>query len=475
MKLFLWLAPGLLLAQTDWTVPPEFREAGYTRERREKGIVLTGPGTHGAMLQTFDAAPYRGSGVRLRASIRVEGEGLARLVLRVDRPSELAFFDDMSDRPIRAGEWKPVELTGEVAADARSIEVGVMSSGKALVYVDEIAFEKLPPPTPEEAAARAAIETNYARVDAAYAEGDMAAVGSLMTPDAQVVIAGASTRLSTILTQIQDQLRHGTKFRSRSTVTAFRLDGSTAMLWVNNESTSRASGVFSANRDTWVSTGEGWRLQESSLIATRPLTPPDILAEIREKARVPDWKGVRIILWHGGDPPPIPGFTAVRANTDRRQAAATALAYLREHAPDAAGPAELAFQGDDAGRLAAVIHAFDKHRANTPEWAWARQAAVVVRQSVTMRDRPYEAAAGQVIWLASTPYRNQRIVVTGAPPGSAAYLRNRYGRQVYSVGVVAREILGGELFLDVSNVWSDSLLGQWLQTQGLAYDGLAAR
>lgn len=475
-SLVLLLAPGLLLAQTDWTVPAEFRAAGYTKEKREKGFVLSGPGPDGAMTQTFDATPYRGSAIRLRASVRVEGEGAAQLLLRVDRaPGELGFFDNMGDRPIRAGEWKSYELTGEVATDARSIEVGVQSTGKADVHVDEILFEKLPPLSAEAAAAREAIARNYARVDAAYAEGDVDAIASLAVPDAQVAISGTRMRLSAILTEIMEQIGRGTKFRSRSTVTAFRMAGGEATVWVNNESTGSAAGVLSANRDTWVKTAAGWRLKESALIATRSATPPEVLAEIGRRAGMPDWKDVRILLWHGGGAPGIPGFTTVRASLEPREAAETVLEYLKQHAPEEAGPAALAFQGEDAARLAAVVRAFDAHRADTPEWGWARQAAVIVHQSVAMRDRPDEAAAGTVIWMASEAYRSGKILVTGATPGMASFVRNRYGRQVYLVGAVARELLGGEHFIDIASVPRDSELGKWLAAQKLPYDGIVGR
>ena len=216
-------------------------------------------------------------------------------VARGPRRRCLGFFDNMGDRPIRIGEWKTYEITGEVAADAQTIEVGVTSSGTAEVVVDAVTFEKLPALPPEAAAAREAIRRNYARVDSAYAEGDLDAIASLALPDAQVAIHGARTRLSAILTQIMEQIRAG-GFRSRSTLTAFRLDGPEATAWVNNESTGGVSGVLSANRDVWVKTAAGWRLKQSALIATQTLTPPEVLSEIRQRSGFPDWKEARIIL-----------------------------------------------------------------------------------------------------------------------------------------------------------------------------------
>jgi hypothetical protein len=54
MKLLLLLAPGLLLAQSNWTVPPEFASAGYRKEIVREGMVLSGPGPSGALTETFD-------------------------------------------------------------------------------------------------------------------------------------------------------------------------------------------------------------------------------------------------------------------------------------------------------------------------------------------------------------------------------------------------------------------------------------
>jgi hypothetical protein len=475
MKLLLWLAPGLLLAQTEWSVPPGFRVGGYTREKRDKGWALTGPGPNGVMTQTIDAAPYRGARIRLRAEVRVSGAGTAQLLLRVDRPGGLGFFDNMGDRPIPPGEWNTYELTGEVAGDARTIEVGVSSSGAAEVGVDAVAFEKLPALPAEAAAAREAILRNYARVDSAYAEGDLDAVASLAMPDAQVAIKGSRTRLSAILTQIMEQVRQGAKFRSRSTITAFRLDGAEATAWVNNESTGSASGVLSANRDLWVKTAAGWRLKESALIAMQPLTPPEVLSEMRKRSGFPDWKEARLILVHGSEGPRIAGFTSVMADIDPRRAAQTAVAYLQAHAPEEAGPADLAFLSNDSAKIAAVTKVFDANRVSTPEWSRARQAAVIVHQSITLRDRPDEAVAAQVIWLASEPYRSERILVAGVPPGAVPFVRARYGKQVYSLGVIERELLGGDYFIDIASVPRDSALGRWLAAQKFPFDAIMGR
>jgi hypothetical protein len=279
-----------------------------------------------------------------------------------------------------------------------------------------------------------------------------------------------------LLTQIKDQVGKGETFRSRSAVTAFRLSAAEATAWVNNESTAGALGVLSSNRDTWVRTAAGWKLKESVLIATRPLTPPDVLGEIRERAGMPDWKDIRIVLYDGPRAPEIPGFTAVSAHVDRAASAAHVLAYLKEHAPDEAGSATLAFQGDDAGKLTAVVRAFDTRRAATADWLFARQSAVVVYQLAALRDRPDEVIAGQAIWLASQAYPREKLLIATPDAAAAApAVRARYGKQVYVVGAVPRELLGGTHFLDIASVPRDSALARWLAAQKFPYDGIVGR
>jgi hypothetical protein len=475
MKLALLLAPGLLLAQADWMVPADSRDAGYVKVRADRGFKLSGPGPDGAMTRTFDAIPYRGLAVRLRAAVRVEGEGAAQLILRVDREGgRLGFFDNMGDRPIRPGDWANYELTGEVAPDALTIEIGVLSSGKTDVSIDGVVFEKLARPAADEAAAREAIAGAYARVDAAYGEGDVDAVASLTTPDAQVILPESRLPLSTALAQIMEQVRRGEKFRSRSEVTAFRLAGAQATVWVNNETTRSGAGVLSSNRDVWVRTAAGWRLKQSALIAMRAVTPPEVLAEIRQRAGMPEWTNVRILLWQGAGPPAIPAFTAVPAMADRAAAVEAAVGYLKQHAPEEAGPATLAFQGSDGARMAAVVRGFDTRRADSADWSFARQAAVVAYQLSTGRRE--DALAAHVIWLASEAYRSGKILVaTRDAAAIAPMVRSRYGKQVYVVGELARELVGGEHFIDIASVPAGSALGKWLAVQKLPFDGIQGR
>ena len=92
---------------------------------------LAGPG--------IDAAAHAGKTVRLSAWVKAKGRGLnsqAQLWLRVDRASGRGFFDNMSDRPIKAQEWAEYTIAGPIAADARQVAFGALAMGKGEFLVD---------------------------------------------------------------------------------------------------------------------------------------------------------------------------------------------------------------------------------------------------------------------------------------------------------------------------------------------------
>ena len=185
---------------------------------------------------------------------------------------------------------------------------------------------------------------------------------------------------------------------------------------------------------------------------------------------MPDWAGVRILLWQG-DFKPVPGFTVAPPLAAPAASAATALRYLKQHAPDAAGLAELAFQANDAARIAKVVHTFDENRAGTAEWLFARQAAVAVYQSLTLPRG--EAVAANIIWLASQAYPDDKIlVVTPDASAAAPLVRKRYGTGVYLAVGAPRELLGGEYFVDLRSALPESVLGHWSAAQKFDCDAI---
>ncbi|HEX6902284.1 MAG TPA: S41 family peptidase [Thermoanaerobaculia bacterium] len=140
-----------------WFVPTPSTQAGYTvkivTERPEAGrqavqVAFEGqapnPRAFGNLMTTFDAAGFRGKRVRFRAAVRAEaGQGnWAALWLRVDREGGArGFFDNMGNRPITAAGWKDYEIVGDVAPDARTVNIGFMLIGAGKAWIDSASFE----------------------------------------------------------------------------------------------------------------------------------------------------------------------------------------------------------------------------------------------------------------------------------------------------------------------------------------------
>jgi hypothetical protein len=145
------------LMPVGWTMTAASERAGFgadlTDEQPYQGqscAVVRGIGfsrTPGAatLMQSFDAAAYRGQRVRFRAAVRTENSR-AQLWLAVERPHRLpGFFDDMADRPIDASRWQVYEIVGEVAADATRIGLGLTVHGDGRAWIDAGAFDVLGP------------------------------------------------------------------------------------------------------------------------------------------------------------------------------------------------------------------------------------------------------------------------------------------------------------------------------------------
>jgi len=322
MRLLVLFLPAALLAQSNltfqnglpgeappgWVVPPALKALGYTAELRTEGCrgesrcavllppAALPPDSSGSLSQTFDAAPFRGKSIRLRALVRVEGR--AQMWLRVGLPNrQMGFFDDMGDRPITSSEWKTYEINGAVAADAESISIGVMSFGPSTAWIGSASFEVMPEPesSSEVLAARAAIDKLYLRIDAAYEKKDLDAIASLAVQDAEIHIGANKVPLQSALLQIMSEMENGVSYVSKSNITDFRVSGTEASVSVNNEATRTSKGtsqiLLSSNRDTWTNTTGGWRLKRSELISSRAITPPTdtaaaapVIAELKQRA-----------------------------------------------------------------------------------------------------------------------------------------------------------------------------------------------
>lgn len=92
-------------------------------------------------VQHIDAAPFRGTTIRLSTSVRtdVSGDGnQAHVALYTALPGgQAGFMDFMEDRPITNPEWETYTITGIVGKDADSIGVGGMFLGSGRAWFDD--------------------------------------------------------------------------------------------------------------------------------------------------------------------------------------------------------------------------------------------------------------------------------------------------------------------------------------------------
>jgi hypothetical protein len=105
--------------------------------------------TFGTLMQTFDAAEYKGKRLRLSAWVRsADIRNWAGLWMRVDGPPDsrgvptLLGFDNMQSRPIKGTtDWKRHEVVLDVPAEARSVNFGILLSGAGQAWLDGVAFD----------------------------------------------------------------------------------------------------------------------------------------------------------------------------------------------------------------------------------------------------------------------------------------------------------------------------------------------
>jgi hypothetical protein len=253
--------------------------------------VLAGPamataGSLGSFLQDFDAAPFRGKPVRLRAWIRIEAGALgdkANMLLRVNRPNAgTGLTDSMKDRPITSSEWKSYEIRGVVAPDAATIRIGVALYGRGRVWMSGVEFVEDRVTSAQVAEAREAIQKQYARLDAAFTRGDGAEVAKVVLPDAQM---GVGSVREPLLGAIQGEMQKGVRLAARTKVTSLQLDDADAVVTVEREAADASPGgkrrVVTVHRDTWSMVEDAWRWRESIELAYHWVLPPTTASVVR--------------------------------------------------------------------------------------------------------------------------------------------------------------------------------------------------
>ncbi|HEX2833704.1 MAG TPA: S41 family peptidase [Thermoanaerobaculia bacterium] len=156
-------APGEL--PTGWSAPADGFTAVLTAEAQKSGkqsLRMNGappPGareTYGDVMQEIDVTPYRGKRLRLRAAVRVEGDAVAGLWMRVDRPGRrIGFLDNMGDRPITTSTWTYYDIVGDVPADAVALRIGMTQRRRGSTSFDDLSLETIPTPPLRHAPPRA--------------------------------------------------------------------------------------------------------------------------------------------------------------------------------------------------------------------------------------------------------------------------------------------------------------------------------
>src|SRR5665213_3356077 len=98
----------------------------------------------GTLIQSFDASRYRGMKLRLTAWLRVAGttpKDQSQLIARVVRQNgQNGFFDNMSDRPVKSGEWQQCAITGRIDDDAKAFVIQVLAQGYGKTTISGMTF-----------------------------------------------------------------------------------------------------------------------------------------------------------------------------------------------------------------------------------------------------------------------------------------------------------------------------------------------
>jgi hypothetical protein len=138
-----WFVPALPNDVDQWA---QLRRTGCMNHDSCAVVLVpeNAPVRAGNLMQSFKATAYRGKTVRLSAWLRLEptaAEDRGQMWLSVDRSGDKkGFFDDMSDRAVRAPEWTFREIRARIDRDATFIKFGVMSIGRGRVWVDRVSF-----------------------------------------------------------------------------------------------------------------------------------------------------------------------------------------------------------------------------------------------------------------------------------------------------------------------------------------------
>lgn len=121
------------------------------------GVEGPGEGLFSNLMQSIDAANWRGKKVRFRGAVRtadLKSGARVQMWFRVDlEPKKegernVGAFDNMQDRPIDSSEWKHYDIVLPVAEDAQRLNVGIFVLNKGQACFDDASLEVVDDDTP---------------------------------------------------------------------------------------------------------------------------------------------------------------------------------------------------------------------------------------------------------------------------------------------------------------------------------------
>ncbi len=141
------LTPARPGYQLTGSTPEAFATTGDPGAPRGAGAVLRStvadPGGYGTLMQSVDAAPFRGKRARLAGQVKADDvRGWAGLWARVDgADGKPTAFDNMEGRPLRGTlGWAPYEVVLDVPPTAARVAFGALLSGAGRIEVSELAL-----------------------------------------------------------------------------------------------------------------------------------------------------------------------------------------------------------------------------------------------------------------------------------------------------------------------------------------------
>jgi len=132
------------------TIGPEGFEFAVTDDACIEGsrcaVITAEPsirqGTIGVLRTSIPGQDLAARRIRFRAAARVEPGATAQMWIRVDRPDGgFSFFNNMSDRPIRATRWAYYSIDATVDPDATNVLFGIFLRTPGRAWFDDVTLE----------------------------------------------------------------------------------------------------------------------------------------------------------------------------------------------------------------------------------------------------------------------------------------------------------------------------------------------